>query len=1361
MGPATETIVELNGVSVQSLIDTGSQISTISKCFYDEYLSNVEIRSLNEILQVEGANGSRVPYFGYVEVQLKVPDCLIDCSYIPALFLIVPNTSYNSKTPVLLGTNVLYTCSQLQEAGKFQPTSGIWQRAFNVSRIQMQTRVLGMPVYTQKSVKIPATSRVMVQGFCGALSSRYLGNKSVVIEADGNLNLPSGLLVTPVWISGKDLTCHLQVEVNNISQRDVELAAHTAFCDVYPVDVESYGTSENSKRMVHQFQQTVNEDRVAIPDEDFLKMFELSHLTLEQQEQMKRLLLKWKCVFSLHDQDLGLVKGYEHHIHLTDPTPFKDRFPHIPPHMVEEVREHLKNMEKTGVIQPSHSQYSSPLVLVRKSDNSLRFCVDFRKLNKRTLSDCYSMPSVESTLNRLAGAKYFSSMDLKTGYWQIPLAPEDRHKCAFSAGVLGFWEYLRLPMGISNACSSFQRMIESVMDTLNLDACLLYLDDIIVASASYEEHLDKLEKVLQRLWERGLKLKPSKCSFLQEEIKYLGCLVSSDGVKADPKKIESVRQWPVPQSYIQLRRFLGFSGYFRKFIKDYAVIAKCLHELLKGALEKKGKICKKIPFVWEDCHQRAFDKLITVLTSTPVLAFADFTKPFEVETDASTSGLGAVLFQVQDGVRRVIAFASRSLNSAESKYPAHKLECLAMKWAICEKFRDYLYGAPSFILTTDNNPLTYIMTTAKLDAMTHRWVAELSQFNFEIRYRRGVENKAADALSRMSETTVKAIWDGTRVEDLVSSCSMSHQVVPEEVEGNTPVGGMSNLEWSELQQKDPDIKSMLEYVNSGQKRRPSSTESLGFMLLWKERFKLFVQDGVLFRKRMINGKEEQQIVLPPEHRRYVFQLLHEDMGHMGQERTLDLIRSRFFWPKMQKEIEGWVRTCDRCLRRNKVGHVHRAELHPIISKRPLEVVCMDFLSVETSVGGYDSILVLTDHYTRYAMAVPTRNQTALTTAKALVNLFVLHYGLPERLHSDQGPNFESKVIKELCQLLNIKRSHTTPYHAAGNGMCERMNRTLLSMLATLPPEKKSRWKEYVAPMIHAYNCTRHDSTGFAPFELMFGRKPRLPIDVVLGLNHAGEQKSYPEYVQQLKTRLKEAYTKASENIKKAIGKMSQQYNKKMRGPTLEVGDKVLVRKVTFEGKHKLDNYWEEDVYLIVKKHANLPVYDVRKETGSGRIRRLHRNLLLPLPEGGEDSGEKDNESSESSHEYISSSDSEEEVIGRKTRSQVTKEKRTSDLENQDDGLPQIATVDEEIPVADPTTAVQSEAKAESRELRPQEDSEDSDLDKPIAVRKGKRNTRKPAYLTSGEFVTNMQNKVVEPSTKEKMDLLNKMLDLLS
>jgi hypothetical protein len=363
-------------------------------------------------------------------------------------------------------------------------------------------------------------------------------------------------------------------------------------------------------------------------------------------------------------------------------------------------------------------------------------------------------------------------------------------------------------------------MMESVMGSLNLESCLLYLDDIVIFSATFEEHLFKLDCVLQRLGERGLKLKPSKCSFLRKELKYLGFLVSQEGVRADPDKIASVAKWPVPQNYTQLRRFLGFAGYFRKFIKNFAGIAKPLHEMLKLALEKKGRINSKVAFVWKDVHQGAFDKLVEALTSTPVLAFADFTKEFLVETDASAyGGLGAVLFQVQDGLKRVIAYASRGLNQSESKYPAHKLECLALKWAVCDKFRDYLYGAPFFTVVTDNNPLTYILSSAKLDAMTHRWVAELSLFNFNIKYRSGTANAAADALSRhlgdykvLSDEAVKTICQGVQVEDLVSTVCFSQEVVPNDF---FSADCQTGIPWKELQQKDDCISKVFDCIKRG------------------------------------------------------------------------------------------------------------------------------------------------------------------------------------------------------------------------------------------------------------------------------------------------------------------------------------------------------------------------------------------------------------------------------------------------------------------------------------------------------------------------------------------------------------------
>jgi transposase InsO family protein len=286
----------------------------------------------------------------------------------------------------------------------------------------------------------------------------------------------------------------------------------------------------------------------------------------------------------------------------------------------------------------------------------------------------------------------------------------------------------------------------------------------------------------------------------------------------------------------------------------------------------------------------------------------------------------------------------------------------------------------------------------------------------------------------------------------------------------------------------------------------------------------------------------------------------------------------------------------------------------ITTSQPLELVCMDFLSLETSSGGYQHILVIINHFTQYAQAVPTRNQTAKTTAEALFNSFIVQYGFPKRLHSDQGTNFMSRVIRELCQIAGVEKSRTTPYHPMGNGITERFNRTLLTMLGTLEPDKKVAWHKHVSPMVHAYNCTEHDSTGHSPYFLMFGRHPRLPVDVVFGLDRNTSSKSQSAYIADLRQRLQEAYRRATEAADKARDRQKAHYDRRARAATLEPGDQVLVRVMAFEGKHKLANRWEEDVYVVMTQpNPDVTVYTVRKENDpTQRVRTLHRNHLLPI-----------------------------------------------------------------------------------------------------------------------------------------------------
>ena len=766
--------------------------------------------------------------------------------------------------------------------------------------------------------------------------------------------------------------------------------------------------------------------------------------------------------------------------------------------------------------------------------------------------------------------------------------------------------------------------------------CIVYLDDIIIFSDTKEEHLKRLEAVFHKLSAAGLKLKPSKCFFFREEIEYLGHVVSGKGIATNPKKVEAVTKWPTPKTVYNVRSFLGFVGYYRRFIKDFSKIAKPIREVITGLENQSKRTAKKTFVEWTEAADSAFEHLKKLCTSTPILAYPDYKLPFVLHTDSSSEGLGAVLYQKQDGKLRVIAYASRSVSKSESHYPAHKLEFLALKWAVCEKFHEYLYGSNTFEVYTDNNPLTYVLTSAKLDACGQRWVAKLANYNFTIKYKCGLSNVEADALSRISwpdvltdnkdldvdldcmdTHVVNAILTGSRSKSsLIESISCSSKIIPPELSLDSD--SSSNINWMKEQRADPNLTVIIKLIESGQlqKRKLHGKDSPEVKSLLRIRKSLKLVKDILYRKTYTDNSSSKkilwQLIVPKAYRSRAFAGCHDDVGHQGGMRTLSLLRERFFWPGMQSEAIQYVLKCTRCLRRKTPSHV--APLQPIHVTQPLELVHMDYLSLEPSKGNIENVLVITDHFTRYALAYPSKTQTAQVTARILCDNFICHYGFPEKLISDQGRNFELDLIKELCKIAGVQKLHTTPYHPQGNGQCERFNSTLCNMLGTLSEEEKSDWKSYLGCMTHAYNCTKHASTTYSPYYLMFERHPRLPIDVEFGLpkSNSGDNSSKSRYVQKLRRRLNHAFQKANKVANQQAHKYKASYDKSIRSPQLQEKDIVLVKIVAHKGRHKLQDKWEPEEYVVVEQPiAGTPVYRVQPVTG-GNIRTLHRNLLLPL-----------------------------------------------------------------------------------------------------------------------------------------------------
>jgi transposase InsO family protein len=1029
--------------------------------------------------------------------------------------------------------------------------------------------------------------------------------------------LPDGVNITPTLVTldhGRD---HVSVHVCNLSTGPIVINPSSILCQIQSCEFETKFNSSEQNNSINLCDSILDQIELSSPI-----------LTSEQTLTVHQLISEYSDVFSMNDMDIGFTGLVKHKIVLNNEEPFKQRHRRIPPSMYSEVRNHLKQLLDSSVIKKSQSPWASNIVLVRKKDKSLRLCVDYRQLNERTIKDAYALPRIEELLDNLGGNTFYSVLDMKSGYYQVGLEEEHKAYTAFTVGPLGLFEYNRLPFGLSNAPATYQRLMEECLEGIHdgdEQFCQIYLDDVIVASTSFDQHLEHLKRVFNRFRQAQMKLSPKKCNLFQDKVCYVGHTVSAKGIEANQDKVDKIRNWPTPLNVNELRTYLGFTGYYRRFVKDYAKIARPLNDLLTGpnSKKKKGRKLKPIPWQWTDVQQLAFEKLKNCLTTPPVLGYPDFGKPFILHTDASCQGLGAVLYQENDGKERVISYASRGLSKAERNYPAHKLEFLALKWAITTKFHDYLYGN-QFTVYTDNNPMTYVLSSAKLDATGHRWIAALGNYNFKIRYRSGKQNADADGLSRipvmksinseaddhdeLSEQIMKVLCQHHDSRYVDSIC-MSTQVLDD----LDIISDDSTINWRQHQMADPTIRQFLRGITNKQKPDASDCSSKDAKSLLKEFSRLVVRRGILYRQLSEDGKSKYQLVLPKQFRNTALQGAHNDVGHLGRDRGIDILRDRFYWPRMNTELEEWIHKCDRCIKRKTPTNA-RAPLVSITTSQPLELVSMDYLTLEISKGGYQHILLITDHFTKYAVAIPTRNQTAKTTADALFNGFIVHYGFPRRLHSDQGANFQSSIIKELCKLTGMQKSRTTPYHAMGNGLTERMNRTLLDMLGTLDPTKKHDWKSEVSPLVHAYNCTKHDSTGFSPYFLMFGRQPRLALDVVLGLASTDvHDKDYNVYILKLKEHLGKSYELASAKAAAAQKHQKGQYDKRIRGAVVEPGDRVLVKIVAHDGKHKIADRWEDNAYTVLQQpNTDIPVYVVQKEDGTGSKRILHRNLLLPI-----------------------------------------------------------------------------------------------------------------------------------------------------
>lgn len=850
---------------------------------------------------------------------------------------------------------------------------------------------------------------------------------------------------------------------------------------------------------------------------DVLSRLRTDHMNAEEKANIEALCSRYADVFYLEGEPLSFTNKIKHCIKTTDDTPIYTKSYRYPYVHRQEVRDQIAKMLDQGIIRPSTSAWSSPIwVVPKKVDASgkkkWRIVVDFRKLNDKTIDDKYPIPNINDVLDKLGKCMYFTTLDLASGFYQVEMNEEDIPKTAFNVEH-GHYEFLRMPMGLKNSPSTFQRVMDNVLKGLQNEICLVYLDDIIVYGTSLQEATNNLEKVLQRLRESNFKIQMDKSEFLKLETSYLGHIITRDGIKPNPDKISAIEKYPIPETTKQIKQFLGLVGYYRKFIPDFARIAKPLTQCLK-----KGK-----KIVLNSEYVQAFEQCKKLLTNDPILQYPDFDREFNLTTDASNLAIGAVLSQGPIGSDKPVCYASRTLNDSEINYSTIEKELLAIVWAT-KYFRPYLFGR-KFKIITDHKPLQWMMNLKEPNSRLTRWRLKLSEYNFSVVYKKGKTNSNADALSRIeihNEEISSVVANPTKTPASVSASRTdtvhtSHEnpilevpIIDEPINRFhrqlhiTIVGDVKrrpvvtkpfdthtriSLQVSESSLENDIVNAIKEYVNPKVKTAMLINPPLAMysiIPIIQDKFKSSSLNLVLAKSEIENVKEylrQQEII-----RNY-----HDGKtNHRGINECYLALSKRYFWPKMKEHITKFIGECTICGQAKYDRNPIRQQFNVVPpATRPFETIHMDLFTVEN-----EKYLTFVDVFSKYGQAYHLRDGTAISILQALLH-FSTHHGLPFTIVTDNGTEFTNQLFSEFTRLHKINHHRTLAHAPNDNGNIERFHSTLLEHLRILKLRHKDEPIINLIPYaIIAYNSSIHSFNKCKPFDLITGHfDPRDPIDI--------------------------------------------------------------------------------------------------------------------------------------------------------------------------------------------------------------------------------------------------------------------------
>ena len=903
-------------------------------------------------------------------------------------------------------------------------------------------------------------------------------------------------------------------------------------------------------------------------------------------ERLKELLeVKHEKAFSKHDRDYGKTSLVQYRAHLKDrdATPIAVPPYRTRPEMREVIDKQAYEMIADGLVSHSTSAYSAPILLARKKCGGWRFLTDFRKVNERCNKVVYPLPRIEDSIQKLDNPRYFSSMDLTKGFWQVPIHPADRKYFAFSTESMHL-EYLVAPMGAKNSPAYLGALMQLVLRGLPAQHVICYLDDILVADNNMEDHLHHLDQVLTALEKAGLKLNPSKCAFAQESVICLGHLLSREGIAPDPANVAKIKSWKIPKSVKQLRGFLGLTGYYRHWVRMYSEIAKSLTDLTREDMK----------WQWMKEHQIAFEALRDALTENTIMNYPDFSKPFIIKADASLSAIGYVLTQKVDGKERPISFGSKKLSRPQQRWCTYDREFFALIAAVRANAH-YLRHA-KFTAITDHRPL---LAWRKVDAQKDptgrrtRWSIELDNYEFDLIFKKGKMHCDADAMSRRGDDDDEIAEDSDEFcfhsegdegyfsfeEGDLCFLGMAEEDEHSIAKFNSERGPIRRLR--RKQDADTVLAEVKCFVKS-RKRLPRA-----FPDAWFQRNSrwLTMRDGILYRKSYSDVVDAPvlQAIIPESMVQEVLADLHgsEWAGHPSANKMQLKVQRYAIWPTMSRDIREAVKDCSICDQVREQVPKPVTPLQPIVAKRVFDHVMCDLISFPVVSFGFKYVLVFKDVFSGYVKFYRLRNKTTDGVVKAFEDL-TCSLGPPKLLTSDNGGEFVSEALELACKVKGVEKRTSVAYRPQSQGNVERQNRILIQDLQKRLIQYGKTWVEHLPYVEWLHNTTPFAKTRMSPFFLFFGREPYTPpfADVEDGdIKDINNRR----YLKKLRARMESIYEEANRRAEEKRAKEAESYNKKVKHVPFEKGEEAW-EKVNV--RHKLNPKWSGPLRVMERRASS-------------------------------------------------------------------------------------------------------------------------------------------------------------------------------